>query len=151
MREKADTIQRGLDESRKESQRALDESQRAYHASITTMMELRAPIYQLHSGHQASPKYRERRNAVVHGGSVLMDLSILLHLCRNTDRTAAFTKWAVGFEDIYGIPFHYVKTLSESSRMVTLLNIHADVLLNVYSSYDQSEYIKDKCTVIIRH
>ncbi|EFQ96754.1 hypothetical protein MGYG_08678 [Nannizzia gypsea CBS 118893] len=149
-------FQKALEESKrgfmKELAESKNESRRAYSAAMTTMMELRAPIYQLQSGHQVGPKYRAKRNAVAHGGSVLMDISILRHLDTSPGgRTAVFTKWAVGFEDIYGLPFRYVETLSEGSRMVTLLNIRADVLLlDVYSSYDQSENIEQQCKSVLR-
>ncbi|EGD91290.1 hypothetical protein H112_01088 [Trichophyton rubrum D6] len=146
---------RGLRKRVEESEKALEEtkseSQRAYDASIMTMMELRAPIHQLHSGHKVGPSQRAKRNAVTHGGSILMDITILRHLLSNRGRTTVFTKWAAGFEDIYGIPFRYVETLSEGSKMVPVLNIYADILLlHIYASYDESETIQKMCKVILR-
>lgn len=148
-------LRKKVEESESNFRKALEEtksqSQRAYDASIMTMMELRAPIYQLHSGHKVGPSHRAKRNAVALGGSILMDITILRHLLSNRGSTAVFTKWAAGFEDIYGIPFRYVETLSQDSKMVSVLNIYADILLlHMYASYDESETIQKMCKVILR-
>ncbi|KDB27504.1 hypothetical protein H109_00718 [Trichophyton interdigitale MR816] len=148
-------LRKRVEESESNFRKALEEtkseSQRAYDASIMTMMELRAPIYQLHSGHKVGPSHREKRNAVAHGASILMDITILRHLLSSRGRTTVFTKWAAGFEDVYGIPFRYVETLSQGSKMVSVLNIYADILLlHMYDSYDESEIIQKMCKVILR-
>ncbi|KAM5452175.1 hypothetical protein MaudCBS49596_003529 [Microsporum audouinii] len=143
-RSRIEESNRRIEESNRESQKRID---RTYRAAMMSVMTLRAPIYHLHSGGQIGPEYRRRRNAVAHGGSVLTDISILHYL----DDTAAFTRWATRFEEIYCMPFRYTQTLSESSKMVVLLNIHADVLLlGTYSTYQNSEEIKRKCKSIIR-
>ncbi|DAA76105.1 TPA_exp: Uncharacterized protein A8136_1142 [Trichophyton benhamiae CBS 112371] len=155
LRKRVEESEKALEETNSNFRKALEEtkseSQRAYDASIMTMMELRAPIYQLHSGHKVGPSYRAKRNAVAHGGSILMDITILRHLLSSRGRTTVFTKWATGFEDIYGIPFRYVETLSQDSKMVSVLNIYADtLLLHMYASYDESETIQKMCKVILR-
>lgn len=108
---------------------------------IRTMITLRKPLYQ-----SPSPVSRHRRNAVAHGGSVLLDLDILRFLANDTSE---FGGWSGRFKDIYGLPYSYGKLISPGSKMVALADARADLeLLVAFEGYRPA--CLPKCDAIIR-
>ncbi|EFR05491.1 hypothetical protein MGYG_08506 [Nannizzia gypsea CBS 118893] len=137
----------GLDllETLESMQRRLDALEQSAKLSeekhIRAMMTLRRPIYK--SPNSIS---RYRRNALVYGGSVLVDLDIVQFI---TDDASEFGVWSSGFEDIYGMPYSYGKLISHGSKMVALADARADLeLLEAFEAYRQT-YLP-KCDAIIR-
>ncbi|KDB27543.1 hypothetical protein H109_00704 [Trichophyton interdigitale MR816] len=116
----------------REEARQFREEARERH--IMTWMLLRSPLY--------------KRNAVAHGGSILVDLDILRFLT-NGD-ASEFSIWTGGFESIYGMPYSHCKLISRESKMVQLADARADLkLLDIFEDDYRRAYLP-KCDAIIK-
>ncbi|EGE04356.1 hypothetical protein TEQG_03559 [Trichophyton equinum CBS 127.97] len=99
-----------------------------------TWMLLRSPLY--------------KRNAVAHGGSILVDLDILRFLT-NGD-ASEFAIWTGGFESIYSMPYSHGKLISRESKMVQLADARADLKLLDNFEDDYRRAYLPKCDAIIK-
>ncbi|GBF61707.1 hypothetical protein TMEN_4220 [Trichophyton mentagrophytes] len=124
------SIDQELKQFREEARQFREEARERH---IMTWMLLRSPLY--------------KRNAVAHGGSILVDLDILRFLA-NGD-ASEFAIWTSGFESIYGMPYSHGKLISRESKMVLLADARADLkLLDNFEDYRRA-YLP-KCDAIIK-
>lgn len=141
--DKPDRISDELDAYKRE----LEKVRNVNNSVIRGWMTLREPIFAITCGHAMDQTSRYDRNAVAHGGSVELDITII---CFRQEDGLPCTSWLEGFEKIYNIAYHYVSDLPNSSKMVDILNMYADVSLQtVFFNRPHTKKISRMCTSII--